>query len=200
MTLPKLNFSKKQTNIIILLIIAIIIAIFFTYLSNREKQEPRTDTSIIQIKQANYQNILPGESKLEDVEKKFGSPISSVISSTGTIYQFESGNKYLPHEVVIDGEDTVQYINRHLVEIPKENQIQKLTKELNETPTVLYSQSSLSGVNLYVFPKSGLALEATQKSGLGLSIKYFSPADLITIIEKHFPNHSKTFDPEKYHD
>jgi hypothetical protein len=201
MTFSKLNLTKKQINLIILFTITVLLAMLFPFLSNKETQQniPEKKT-LIQIKQADFKNITPGETKLDKVEQELGQPISTVIGTTGTIYQFDSGNEYLPYEVKVDSEDTVQFIERPLVEIPKDNQIKKLTSELKETPTMLYSQASLSGVNLYVFPKSGLAVEATQESGLGLSIKYFTPSDLDTIIENYFPNHSKTFDTEKYHD
>jgi len=202
MKLPKINLTKKQTTLLALFIITILLASLLIYLSSKNQQQgPSPETSIIQIKQAQYQDIKPGESKLSEVEEKLGQPISSVITSTGTTYQFESGNQYLPHEVIIDSEDTVQFINRPLVEIPKENQITKYTQELKEQPIKLYNQASLSGVNLYVFPKHGIAIEATEKSGLGLNIKYFPPSDDINMImDKYFPSYSKIFDPEKYHD
>jgi len=149
-----------------------------------------------------FSSLSAGKTTLDKVIEQFGQPISSTKSSeTTTIYQFASTNPYLPYKVTINEQSRqTELIDRPLVEKPQENLIEKYTKEFNATPIKLYSQTSLSGIYLYVFLKQGFALEATENKGLGLSIKYFPPTDINTFIEKYAPEYSLSFDPNKFHD
>ena len=162
---------------------------------------PTTQPSLETPSSIEFNSISAGKSTLDKIIERFGQPTSSTKSGNTTVYSFASANPYLPYKITVNEQTKqVELINRPLVEKPQENLIEKYTQEFNTVPIKLYSQNSLSGINLYVFPKQGLALEATENKGLGLSIKYFPPTDINTFIEEYAPEYSLTFDPNKFHD
>lgn len=199
----KTTFPKKRLLILFLILIVLTIGIIFQIITpspSKTLPSPAQPSPTIISNQINYQSLAPGQSTLDQVTKQLGTPLSSTTSAQGTHYTFNSGNQYLPNEVIINRQNQVEFINHHLTEKPSENQIEKYSQKFARQPIKLYSQTSLSGVHLYVFPQNGLAVEATEKGGLGLSLKYFSPTDINTFIEKYAPRYSQTFDPDKFHD
>lgn len=193
--------SPKTIIILVVVFIFIFGLIIKIITPNIITQNPISPTMSPLITSVKFNTISAGSSQLDEVIKEFGQPISSTKSGESTTYQFQSDNLYLPYEVTINSEtNKVEQINRPLVDKPQENLVEKYSKEFNTTPVKLFGQESLAGIYLYVFPEKGLAVKATEKNGLGLSIRYFIPTDINTFIQKYAPDYSLNFDPKKYHD
>jgi hypothetical protein len=193
---------SPKTILILLVVFIFILGLIIRIITPNIITQKPTSPAITPLETSvKFNTLSAGSSKLDEVIKEFGQPISSTQSGESTTYNFKSSNQYLPYEVTIDNEtNQVEQINRPLVDKPQENLVEKYSKEFSSTPIKLFGQESLSGIYLYVFPEKGLALKATEKDGLGLSIRYFIPTDINTFIQKYAPNYSLTFDPKKYHD
>jgi hypothetical protein len=187
--------------IISLIVIIFIFGIILKIITPTLISTPTLPITPLENQSIMFNSISAGNSQLDEVIKEFGQPISSTKSGETTTYKFKSDNQYLPYEISINNEtNKVEQIYRPLVEKPQDNLIKKYSEEFKTTPIKLYGQESLSGIYLFVFPENGLALKATEKEGLGLSIRYFTPTNIDDFINKYAPNYSLTFDPKKYHD
>ncbi len=172
---------------LILGVFAVVVFVIFIWLQNHQVKP---------ASQQSYQDIFPGTTTVQQAITKLGQPISTSQEGTQTIYKFESGNKYYPHELKT-ADDKVQLLTQYLTDKPKDNQITKYTQLTKQQPVTLYNQESLLGFNLYVFLDAGIAVKASENKGIGLYILYFPPTDFQTFITRYAPGYTTVLDEKK---
>jgi hypothetical protein len=169
---PKKN---KKTKIIFLFVaFVVLIAGYVVY---RLMTKPKTTTSpptTTNKQQGAYNDLLPGESALSDVEKALGKPLSEQEINNLQKLEFKSVSETRNNEAIIKDQKLAFF--KEMVYSNKT--AEDITKQYGVTDNILYGPDAYNGYNLYVYPENGIAYLGNPVTRDLLEIWYFSPTTL----------------------
>lgn len=129
--------------------------------------------SLRRAPEATWNNIVPGQTTLEDTEKLLGPPLESQTVGDQTILSYQSTYPVYPNHVYTT-ENKVTFIKEWID--PKDTRtLAFYTEKFGEPEFTAYSNDSSDAYYLYVFPKQGIAVNAHIQEKKVFHVWYFEP-------------------------
>lgn len=120
--------------------------------------------------------LVPGVSTQEEINRKFGNPLSSETTDSQTNLKYSSSNQYRPHTLVVEN-GKLELVKEQVIGNERgslQNYVDKYGKPEYEG----YGPFAEASFKTYVFPESGLAIVASPNDGTIMEIWYFTPTTL----------------------
>lgn len=169
-TRPSASFLKQYWYVL-LLGIAFILLIIANIL--RVLTPPESGVNV-------WNGVKPGKSKANKLEE-LGAPILTEQKNGDTYYYYKSEFPTVPTEVIVDKNNTVQFIKERISYDPKHT-LNTYTDQLGAPDLELFYTPSRGVLKAYVFLKHGLVILSHQQD---LSVEqrwYFAPTDKDTFL------------------
>jgi hypothetical protein len=183
---PKRN---KKLKLIVLVVFILLIA----YLIYRLRPKTMTNISTPTNKQqASYDNLQPGESTLQDVEKTLGDPLSEQTSGAEKRLEFKSISEARNNEAIINDQKLEFFIEK----VASNKTAEDITKQYGVTNNVLYGPDAYNGYYLYVYPDNGIAYIGNPITRDVIEIWYFSPLSLEDFKQKWAQDYKTEIQPK----
>lgn len=121
-----------------------------------------------------WNGITPGRSTLSQLDQQFGLPIQTQQSQLGTVLSYQSEFPTLPHQVVVDQENTVQFIKEYIPYSP-DLKIDQYIQQFGQPDLELIEPEAGEAARAYVFLSQGLVIVAHVTDGTIEQRWYFTP-------------------------
>lgn len=123
-----------------------------------------------------WNNLTPGYSKLDDVTQNLGQPIGQEQTPFGERLLYESNYPTLPNSVIVDPENTVQFIKQYLP-LDGFEALETYTSQYGEPDFVLIDEEAGETFRAHVFLTEGLVLIAHVADNSVQQKWYFTPVN-----------------------
>ncbi len=144
----------------------------------------------ISTSQTPIESLTLGKSKRTDVINKLGNPIDEKTFGQNQMTSFKSDSPNRNNIIVFDKNDTAQ-VSKEIVTSKDIRTPKSITSKYGNPPETLYGPESQNGINLYVYPKEGIAMLANLESNVLFEIWHFEPIPVENFIQKWAPEYSK---------
>src|SRR3989344_208982 len=148
---------KKITKAIIIVIIAIGIYLIYklALLKDSKLEDVQSTPEESSAQASEFKEVKPGSTSKSEVVEKLGTPVEETEKDSYDVLEFESNNPNFHNEVYIESNEA-KFIKQIVVK-GDEISASDIIRKYNTKEYVLYNHSSISGINLYVLPESGIA-------------------------------------------
>lgn len=166
--------NKKK---LLILSIAFLIIIVFTYVFQNKKVNTTNNENLqttTSNKIANFNEILPGETRIDRINELLGEPVESTQEGKLLIQEYKTSNQYRNNKIIINNETIELIIEEIINDSIKSNDIRKV---YGIAPHTLYQKIPSSVFNLYVYPNNGIAYLGHEDETV-LEVWYFKPTDI----------------------
>lgn len=183
-----MHSSKKL--IILFLVILSISSIIFILLNARKNQTPILPSTLTG---AEYENLTPSVSTLQDVYDKLGNPIKQRQEGDTKIIEYKSSNPNFNNEFFINSEK-LSFV-KQIVTLNESINISKINEKYGNYSNILYGPLSSNGFHLYISPEKGIAYLGHQEANIILEIWYFPPTDFENFKKLYASDYSEKYNP-----
>ncbi len=181
------QFLIKHKLLTLILLLIVLVVAWIVYRTGKVPVMP------LPTPENSWKNIVPGTSLLKDVNIQLGEP----VSSDNNQYEYSSDNPNLNHEVLYENNVVVSI--RRIAVIEDQMQIKGAFAQHGQNFTVLYSDKSTLGDNLYVYLNKGIAYLGNPDTDRVLEVWYFRPVNSVDeFITKYAPDYSLVFPQEGF--
>lgn len=160
---------KKLLPLMIVALIAGAISFFIT----SSKKTPILPPS---FQSQSWKGITPGKTTVQELQKSFGTPISSTTTGAGVVFLYPSENKYWNNEITAQQNEVV-FIKERAFPLT-EGSYEERKKSLSSNFVQLYGPDSIIDIFLFVYPEEGTALLANPNKNVLYEQWYFPPTTL----------------------
>ena len=120
--------------------------------------------------------MVPGQSSVNELYRKAGTPVSSSQDSSGTTLSYPTKNKYWTSDVSVF-QDKVVFV-RERIFAPAEISLKKRLEETGKNWTKIYGPDSQYGSFLFAYPALGTAYYADEVHDVVYEIWHFPPTTI----------------------
>lgn len=167
-----IKFLKKH---VLLILISVAAILFIVNKILETKQPPSTIPTPVNTSSANYRSIMPGTSKLDEVNNLLGFPLSEGEEYGKLISEYQSNNQYRNHVVIFEN-NIVALIKEKIISSDEKTE-SSIINEYGTAPYILYSQDPSAVFSLYIYPDNGIAYIGADDGTL-LEVWYFKPTTI----------------------
>lgn len=129
-----------------------------------------------------WQELTPGKSSINDVQKKLGEPKNIARYRSYSVLEYDSPFPTMPHEVAIDKNNQVIFIKEYLV-YDKSHKLSQYLDKYGQADLNLYAPMISGAVKAHVFLKEGLVIIAHLQDESVEQKWYFIPTNQETFVK-----------------
>lgn len=153
---------------LILIIVVVAGASFFVYGYMAKRGVPAPQ----ETKRA-WKGVVPGQSSVNELYQKAGTPVSSSQDSSGATLSYPTENKYWTSDVSVS-QNKVTFIKERIF-APTELSLKKRLEETGKDWIKIYGPGSQFGSFLFAYPALGTAYYADEVHDLVYEVWHFPP-------------------------
>ncbi|KKS96218.1 MAG: hypothetical protein UV71_C0001G0092 [Microgenomates group bacterium GW2011_GWC1_43_13] len=187
--------KTKYKKILIPLFLISVISIGYIILVSLPKGNLQKKTSSIPKTGASYNDLTPGVSTIDDVQKTLGTPVKETQNDAVTLLEYESSNPNFNNEFNLRS-GVLYFVKQQVTESDKIS-ITNINEKYGSYEYVLYGPLSTSSFNLYVYPNKGVAYVGNQYSGIVFEIWYFPPTTIEDFKTQYASDYTETLRPSQ---
>lgn len=179
--------KSKKPLLLIGIIILIIIPSYIIF--NKDLLDKNKFTIQPKIN-LNFKDVIPGKTKVEDLEKILGKPID--VQKNNTIDELSYSSNNPNRDNIVQTDDSIVTFIKEIISSKNEKSKTDILSNYGNPPHRLYGPNSNAGTNLYVYPDKGIAFLGSDDHNQLEEIWHFSPTTYENFKKTYATNYSET--------
>lgn len=177
--------------VLIFITVVVSAASFFVYRYLEKKGSPAPQKAI-----GAWRGVVPGQSSVNELYQKAGTPVSSSQDSSGATLSYPTENKYWTSDVSVS-QDKVTFIKERIF-APAELSLKKRLEETGKDWIKIYGPGSQFGSFLFAYPALGTAYYADEGHDVVYEVWRFQPTTPLGLLAlPQAQGFSATFQPRQ---
>lgn len=181
----KFFHNNKRGVFVIVVFVAVCFVVYFV--TKKQQATPggyivgETESTAPRAIPISLQNIVPGQTKKEEVVASLGNPVSQVQQGAFEIDFFTNQNSINKKHEVVTEKNIVRFV-REIVTTKDKKKTDDIVSAYGKPTIELFGIGAEAGLILFAYPESGIAYLANNRDKTLFEILYFEPQPLSTFL------------------